>query len=101
MITVLMTLAIGSLVALAARRGVAHRAVFAGIAMLACAGIAVLLPSIPSHEQLASTDWSQVTGGTARAELLHTFGYDVAHVLLGTAIGADVGVAVHRRHDRA
>jgi hypothetical protein len=56
-----------------------------------------LIPSIPTHEQLERTDWSSRDGGRARAELLHTFGYDIAHVLLGTAIGGVVGAVVHRR----
>ena len=97
MIALLIALIVGIGVALVAQRGVGHRMVFAGIAVLACLGISLLIPSIPTHEQLERTDWSSHDGGQARAELLHTFGYDLAHVLLGTAIGGVVGVVVYRR----
>ena len=97
MIALLIALVVGIAVALVAQRGVGHRLVFVGIALLACVAISVLIPSIPTHEQLERTDWSSHTGGRARAELLHTFGYDIAHVLLGTAIGGVVGAAVYRR----
>ena len=97
MIALLIAFVVGSGVAVVAQRGFGHRALFAGIAVLACAGISLLIPAIPSHEQLERTDWSREAGGPARAELLHNFGYDIAHVLLGTAIGGVVGVVVYRR----
>jgi hypothetical protein len=97
MIALLIALVAGGAVAFVAQCGVGHRAVFAGIAVLACVGISVLIPSIPTHEQLDRTDWSREDGGRPRAELLHSFGYDLAHVLLGTAIGGVVGVVVYRR----
>ena len=49
-----------------------------------------------THEQLERTE-RPGGNGRARAELLHTFGYDIAHVLLGTAIGGVVGAVVYRR----
>jgi hypothetical protein len=97
MIALLIALIVGIGVALVAQRGVGYRTVFAGIALLACVGIALLIPSIPTHEQLERTDWSRHDGGQARAEFLHAFGYDIAHVLLGTAIGGVVGAVVYRR----
>jgi hypothetical protein len=97
MMTLLIALVVGSGVAFVAQRGIGHRLVFAGIAVIACVTISLLIPSIPTHEQLERTDWSSRVGGRARAELLHTFGYDIAHVLLGTAIGGVVGSVVYRR----